>query len=63
MGPTDVIDQMLLVVERLVAYVAGVRRVSRMLAQMVGQVLLPRECLLAELASVGRVSRVNPELN
>lgn len=56
---TDVIDQVLLVVERLVADVARVRRFARVLPQVVGEVLLTRERLLAELAAMRRISRVN----
>lgn len=52
MRPTDVIDEVLLVVERLVADVARVRRLARVLSQVIRQVLLARERLLAELATV-----------
>lgn len=51
---------MLLAREGLSAHVAAVRRVARVLAQVVGEVLLARERLLAELAAVGRLARVNP---
>lgn len=60
MRPTDVIDEVLLVVERLVADIARVRRLARVLTQVVRQVLLARKRLLAELAAVRRVARVNP---
>lgn len=58
--PADVVDQVLLVVEGLVAHVARVRRLARVLPQVVRQVLLPRERLLAELAAVRGVPRVDP---
>lgn len=61
MRPADVVDEMLFVVERLVADVAGVRRLPRMLPQVVRQVLLAGERLLAELAAVRRVARVDPK--
>lgn len=57
---TDVIDQVLLVIERLVAHVARVRRVARVLSQVIGEVLFAGERLLAELAAMRRVARVNP---
>lgn len=60
MRSADVVDQVLLVVERLVADVAGVRRVARVLPQVVREVLLASERLLAELAAMGGVARVNP---
>lgn len=55
----DVVDQVLLVVEGLVAHVTGMRRLARVLSQVVRQVLLPRERLLTELAPVRGVPRVD----
>lgn len=52
MRPTDVVDQVLLLVERLVADVARVRRIPRMLPQVVREMLLARERLLAEFTAM-----------
>ena len=44
--------------ERFGAYLARVRRVTRVLLQVIGQMLLPCECFVTELASVRRFACV-----
>lgn len=56
--PHDVVDEMLLPRERLLADVAAVGRLAGVLPHVVHHVLLAREGLRAEAAPVGRLPRV-----
>lgn len=59
--PHDVVHEMLLARERLVASVAAMRRLTCVLSHMIHHVLLPGECLRAELAAIWSLPGVTSE--
>lgn len=56
--PHDVIHEVLLTRERLLAYLAAVRRLARVLPHVVHHVFLSRERLGTILTAVGRLARM-----